>query len=141
MNVTPPSPNRLPDLVRELEGSTHGGPRHAMLFDSLKTVVQRDPTAALDAIESLPTSARSVLLMIISGMGRKMLPVVLDRLSHQDSEPRRDAAMILCIWAARGLLFGGDREAIEAARQSIGASQVDAATDRFIQNALKQIRT
>ena len=141
MNVPPPSPNRLANLVRELEGSTHGGPRHAMLFDSLKTVVQRDPTAALDAIESLPTSARSVLLMIISGLGRKMLPVVLDRLSHRNPEPRRDAAMILCIWAARGLLYGGDRDAIETARRSIGGKQPDAATDRFIQNALEQIRT
>ncbi|KAA1260279.1 hypothetical protein LF1_28180 [Rubripirellula obstinata] len=141
MNDSNPPPDRLADLVRELEGSTHGGPRHAMLFDSLKTVVQHDPRAALDAIETLPTSARSVLLMIVSGLGRQMLPMILDRLSQQDPEPRRDAAMVLCIWATRGLLYGGDRDAIQTAHQASAANQTDDTTDKFVQNALQQIRT
>ena len=141
MDPTKPQPNRLADLVRELEGSTHGGPRHAMLFDSLKTVVQQDPSAALNAIESLPTSARSVLLMIVSGLGRKMLPMILDRLGHANPEQRRNAAMVLCIWATRGLLYGGDREVIEAAHQVNANSQADEPTNKFVQNALSQIRT
>lgn len=141
MNAPPPPPERLADLVRQLEGSTHGGPRHAMLFDSLKTEVGRDPSAALDAIEFLPTSARSVLLMVVSGLGRRMLPEILKRLTLQAPEPRRDAAMILCIWATRGLLYGGDRESIETAYQSMTAGERDEPTEKFIQNALQQIRT
>jgi hypothetical protein len=139
MDSETPAPQKLADLVRQLEGSTHGGPRHAMLFDSLKTEVERDPTAALDAIESLPTSARSVLLMVVSGLGRRMLPKILERLAGRGRESRRDAAMILFIWATRGLLYGGDREAIQNALQS--AVEPDESTDQFIENALRQIRT
>jgi len=131
----------LAEILRELEGSTHGGPRHAILFDSLKTRVAREPQAALDQIESLPSSARSVLLMVISGLGRVMLPEILDRLSHPSVENRRDAAMVLCIWATRGLLFGGDRKAIEQARNVLSVRDADATTIRFIDNALGRIRT
>lgn len=131
----------LSEILRELEGSTHGGPRHAILFDSLKTRVAEDPVSALDQIESLPTSARSVLLMVISGFGRKMLPAILERLSGQSLESRRDAAMVLCIWATRGLLFGGDREAIEQARDSAISLETDEPTLRFINDALGRIRT
>lgn len=131
----------LSEILRELEGSTHGGPRHAILFESLKTRVAENPSGAMDQIESLPTSARSVLLMVISGLGRKMLPAILARLSGGSLENRRDAAMVLCIWATRGLLFGGDREAIEQARDCVAAEQADGPTLRFINDALGRIRT
>lgn len=131
----------LAEILRELEGSTHGGPRQAILFDSLKTRVSQNPRAALDQIESLPTSARSVLLMVISGLGRAMLPEILHRLSHRSVENRRDAAMVLCIWATRGLLFGGDRIPIEKARDEVRAGDADATTIRFVDAALGRIRT
>jgi len=126
------------ELLREIEGSTHGGPRHAALFESLKRNVAAEPAEALDVIERSPSSARSVLLMAVSGLGRRVLGDVLARLSHPNANQRSNAAMILCIWATRGLLSGADRDAIEQARIR---QPVPDQADRFVDDALGRLRT
>ncbi len=128
----------LAELLRELEGSTHGGPRHNALYESLKRLVDQRPMVAFDQIEHSPSSARSVLLMAVSGVGRRILESILDRMSHPSESTRRDAAMILCIWATRGLLSGADRPAIHRVRDHLPAD--DSATV-ILDNALSRLRT
>lgn len=131
----------LPELFRDLEGSTHGGPRHAMLFETIRDRVSRAPMAALNQLDEMPTSAKTVLLMVVSGLGRVMLPSILSRLSDSNPTRRRDAAMVLCIWGTRGLLFGGDRDAIERSRSLANGDVPDEQTDRLIDETLARIRT
>jgi hypothetical protein len=128
----------LPDLLRELEGSTHGGPRQIALFESLKRIVNDSPMWAFEQIERSPSSAKSMLLMAISGLGRRVLGEVLERLSDANPSHRQNAAMILCIWATRGLLCGADRESIEAARQS---TPTGGPADQMVGEALSRLRT
>jgi len=128
----------LPDLLRELEGSTHGGPRHNALYESLKRLVDQRPMAAFDKIADSPGSAHSVLLMAISGVGRRILQPMLQRLSHPSAAIRSNAAMVLCIWATRGLLSGADRPAIDQARDGLPSD--DSATT-ILDNALSRLRT
>lgn len=136
--TTPPS---LADLLRDLEGSTHGGPKHAMVFESIRTVVHDDPESALDQIEDLPTSANSVLIMVVSGVGRPALPMVMQRLITENQSHRNQAAMILCIWATRGLLSGWDRPSIEQASTTIAQKYNDRATVNLIEQSLSRLRT
>jgi hypothetical protein len=131
----------LDDLLRDLEGSTHGGPRHAMLFDSIRRVVAADPEAAFDQMDRGPSSSISVLLMTLSGLGRALLPTVLDRLSSTRPTQRQHAASILCIWATRGLLSGHDRPEIERARVQLEQQDESAPARQLVAETLRRIRT
>ncbi|MEM9587795.1 MAG: hypothetical protein AAGA03_10990 [Planctomycetota bacterium] len=131
----------LAELAIQLEGSTHGGPRHNWVFESIKTQVSQDPEGALDQIVRLPSSARSVLLMAVSGLGRRALPLVLARLASLDHQHQREAALLLCIWATRGLLCGADRESIASARDAISSSERDPVAASILQSALARLRT
>lgn len=108
-------PVNLTELLRDIEGSTHGGPRQTMLYDSLRRIVEDDPAGALAMIAQTPTSARSVLLTAISGVGRRALPAVLSHLTGDPARHAMDAAMILVIWSRRGLLSVHDREDLQSA--------------------------
>lgn len=122
-------------VLRELEGSTHGGPRQHHLYDELRTMVENDPAMALDMIDQLPTSARSILVTAVSGLGRRVLRLVLDRLDIANIDQARDAAMILYIWAQRGLLSAHDLPAIVAASDI----QLDPACQRILAATIRTL--
>lgn len=131
--------NRLQDLCRDLEGSTHGGAKHSMAYQSIQDVVAMNPNEAMAILPSMPRSAHAAILTAFSGIGRSVLPIVLRYLGSDHVQPRHDAAMILCIWATRGFLSGADRDAIESARAS--SPQREQHTEAIIDNALARLRT
>lgn len=126
------------DVLRQLEGSTHGGPRQHQLYETLRTMVDKDPIVALDMVGHLPTSARSILLMAVSGLGRRVLSQVRGRLGHDDLDRASDAAMILYIWSQRGLISAHDVPSIVAAsdkhREAPFRRIIDAVTRKFDTN-------
>ncbi|MEM9364707.1 MAG: hypothetical protein AAGD07_01850 [Planctomycetota bacterium] len=130
---------RLLDHCRDLEGSTHGGAKHAMVYASIRDIVAKDPDWTMASLRSMPRSAHTVLLTAFSGIGRAVLPVVLRCLASDQPEQRHDAAMVLCIWATRGYLSGADRNAIETARQ--GSPHREPSVESIIDSALARLRT
>ena len=102
-------PRDLSDLTRQLEGSTHGGPRHSMIYESIRRCVATDPGGAIDTLADLPAGSHGPVLMAVSGLGRSALSPVWDRLDDDADTIRRAAAMVVCIWGQRGLLNDGER--------------------------------
>ena len=108
-----PDAASLENLVRDLEGSTHGGPRHFQVFDSLKRVVASDPQQAIEAMRDAPASGRAPILTALTALGRRGWPAL--EFAMQSSQPidRHHGSMILYGLAVRGLVSRRDEPQVQ----------------------------
>ena len=98
----------LETLVRELEGSTHGGPRHFQIFDSLKRVVASDPQRAIEAMRHTPASGRAPILTALTALGRRVWPALEFAMHSSWPIDRHNGSMILYGLAVRGMVSRQD---------------------------------